>query len=189
MRESGALTPSLPPPLPLPPPPPASLDDISKGVLYIESDKCARARVARFIAMMGQYAALCIASGVRAQELWTSFMSAMELEQNTQVTDAQSTLTGASSMHGLDAVAGSPNSLHVPTAVLQGAAFAPSGAAGAASPAYKAAPVEPAPSSGGALFSGSSSSAAAPAPSAPAPPPAPAAEASIFGGADGAVDL
>jgi hypothetical protein len=103
-------------------------------------------------------------------------MSAMELEQNTQVTDAQATLTGASSMHGLDAVAGSPNSLHVPTAVLQGAAFAPSGAVAAPAPS----PVAAAPAAPAAMFTGSSA----------APPPAPTAEPSIFGGGDsGAVDL
>ena len=159
-----------------------SLDDISKGAIYIESDKCARARVARFIAMTGQYAALCIASGVRSQELWTSFMSSMALEQNTQVTDAQSTLTGASSMHGLDAVAGSPNSLHVPTQVLQGTFFRPSGTAAAASsqsPAPAAAQqqqqqVSPSAQSQ-AMFSGSSE---------------PATSAPLFGGdSSGAVDL
>jgi len=126
--------------------------------------------------MTGQYAALCIASGVRSQELWTSFMSSMSLEQNTQVTDAQATLTGASSMHGLDAVAGTPNSLHVPTLVLHGAAFKPTGTPVAAPPPpAAAAPAPSAPAPEAAMFSGSS-----------APPPA---GAPLFGGDQGAVDL
>ena len=161
--------PSFPPPFTT-----HSLDDISKGAIYIESDKCARARVARFIAMTGQYAALCIASGVRSQELWTSFMSSMGLEQNTQVTDAQSTLTGASSMHGLDAVAGSPNSLHVPTQVMQGTFFRPSGAAASSQSPAPQQQQQASPSSQ-AMFSGSSE---------------PATAAPLFGGdSAGAVDL
>ena len=32
-------------------------------------------------AMAGQYAALCIASGVRTQELWSMFLTNMELDQ------------------------------------------------------------------------------------------------------------
>jgi hypothetical protein len=125
--------------------------------------------------MTGQYAALCIASGVRSQELWTSFMSSMGLEQNTQVTDAQSTLTGASSMHGLDAVAGSPNSLHVPTQVLQGTFFRPSGAAAASSQSPAPQQQQQVSPSSQAMFSGSSE---------------PATAAPLFGGdSAGAVDL
>ena len=79
-----------------------------------ESDKCSRARIARFTAMVGQYSALCIASGVRTQELWTAFMSTMSLNQSAMVKDAQDTLTGKASMHGLDAQAGSSLSLPAP---------------------------------------------------------------------------
>jgi hypothetical protein len=46
-------------------PPQDRLDDISKGVLHVEADRMSRTRIDRFTAMVGQYAALCIASGVR----------------------------------------------------------------------------------------------------------------------------
>ncbi len=99
----------------------------------------------------------------------------MGLEQNTQVTDAQSTLTGASSMHGLDAVAGSPNSLHVPTQVLQGTFFRPSGAAAASSQSPAPQQQQQVSPSSQAMFSGSSE---------------PATAAPLFGGdSAGAVDL
>lgn len=52
--------------------------------------------------MAGQFAALCIASGVRGQELWTSFLGGMELNSEAMVRDAQATLTSLSSMHSLD---------------------------------------------------------------------------------------
>jgi len=106
------------------------LDDISKGALYIESDKCSRARNARFVAMVGQYAALCIASGARTQELWTAFMATMGLNQGIMVKDAQDTLTGKASMHGLDAIAGSPLSLPAPHSVIEGAEFGKGGGGG-----------------------------------------------------------
>ena len=50
------------------------LDDVSKGLLHIEADRINRTRIDRFTAMAGQYAALCIASGVRTQELWSGFL-------------------------------------------------------------------------------------------------------------------
>jgi hypothetical protein len=71
------------------------------------TDKCSRSRLARFVAMTGQYSALCIASGHKCAEVWTKCVAAMGLNQNTLITDAQATLTGVSSMHGMDAVAGS----------------------------------------------------------------------------------
>lgn len=79
------------------------LDDISKGVLHIEAERLARTRVDRIVAMAGQFAALCIASGVRGQELWSSFLAAQELDQAAMVRDAQATLTSQMSMHALDA--------------------------------------------------------------------------------------
>ena len=79
------------------------LDDISKGVLHVEAGRLARARVERLLAMTGEFAALCIASGVRSQELWTGFLGAMGLGQEAMVRDAQATLTGLMSMHSLDA--------------------------------------------------------------------------------------
>ena len=170
------------------------LDDISKGVIFIESDKNSRARIVRLVAMAGQYAALSIASGVRTQELWGKFLTSMELDQNAMVSDAQATLTGQTSMHGLDAVAGSNVSLPVPSAALTGAPFTlgPSSGAGASASAASPAPAKtappaaplfaggasapaPAPEASGALFSGSS-----------APAPAPAAG-GLFGGST--VDL
>jgi len=80
------------------------LDDISKGILNVEADRLARTRVHRIISMTGQYAALSIASGVRSQELWTSFLGTMGLDQSVMVSDAQRTLVGTMSMHTLDAV-------------------------------------------------------------------------------------
>jgi len=80
------------------------MDDISKGILHIEADKSARVRVARLVAMTGQFAALSMASGVRAQELWTGFLAAMSLDQAAMVADAQRTLVGAVSLHSFDAV-------------------------------------------------------------------------------------
>ena len=138
--------------------------------------------MARLIAMSGQYAALSIASGKKTAELWEKFLGAMRLDQNAQITDAQGTLTGASSMHGLDTVPGSNLSLPVPTTVLEGNGFSAGGAggssggsssggsaggAGAASPA-------PTPMS---TFLGSSSEAASS--FAPPPPQAAAAPADI----------
>jgi PX domain len=79
------------------------LDDVSKGLLHIEAERLARTRVDRIVAMAGQFAALCIASGVRGQELWTAFLGGMELNQEAMVRDAQSTLTSLMSMHALDA--------------------------------------------------------------------------------------
>lgn len=79
------------------------LDDISKGVLHVEGARLARARVERLLAMTGEFAALCIASGVRSQELWTGFLGGMGLGQEAMVRDAQATLTGLMSMHSLDA--------------------------------------------------------------------------------------
>lgn len=79
------------------------LDDISKGLLNIEGERIARTRIDRMVAMAGQFAALSIASGVRAQELWTSFLSSMELNQEAMVRDAQTTLMALMSMHALDA--------------------------------------------------------------------------------------
>lgn len=131
------------------------LDDISKGILFIESDKNSRARTARIIAMAGQYAALCIASGVRTQELWSGFLASMELDQNTQVTDAQATLTGQTSMHGMDAIAGTPISLPIPSATLAGKPFAVGVTGGAVNTASSPAKDS---STSGALFSGASSS-------------------------------
>jgi hypothetical protein len=169
------------------------VDDISKGTLFIEADKNSRARTARIIAMAGQYAALCIASGVRTQELWSSFLTSMELDQNVCVTDAQATLTGQTSMHGMDAVSGAPIALPIPTSTLAGKSFAV-----AASPARAAAPSTVPAASGGALFSGSSAPPAstggalfAGSSDASAPAPAPAPEASSGGGifGDSSVDL
>lgn len=79
------------------------LDDVSKGVLHVEADRLARTRIERILAMTGQFAALCIASGVRGQELWTGFLGDMDLNQDAMVRDAQATLTGATSLHSLDA--------------------------------------------------------------------------------------
>jgi hypothetical protein len=144
--------------------------------------------------MAGQYSALCIASGVRSQELWGNFLHAMALDQNAMVAEAQATLTGQTSMHGIDAVAGSDVSLPAPSSALAGGAVSyPSGAAAvAASPARAAAapPAAPtaAPAASGALFVGSS--AAEPA-AAAAPAPATAAAGGgggLFGG-DASVDL
>lgn len=153
-----------------------SLDDITKGALHIESDKNARARTARFIAMAGQYAALCIASGVRSQELWAGFLQTMELDQNAMVTDAQATLTGQTSMHGMDAIAATPISLPVPTSVLTASVASSRGpvlssGAGASPSKPAAAAYEPAPAaaSGGAMFSGSSETVTETAEAAPAP--------------------
>ncbi|RYG40409.1 hypothetical protein EON68_04285, partial [archaeon] len=95
------------------------LDDITKGLLFVETDRLSRIRSERLIAMAGQFAALCIASGVRTQELWTGFLGAMRLNQEDMVRDAQATLTGMSSMHSLDAT-GSAIALPVPTVVLEG---------------------------------------------------------------------
>jgi hypothetical protein len=132
------------------------LDDITKGTLYIESDKISRARTVRVIAMVGQYAALSIASGVRSQELWASFLGSMELDQNTMVSDAQATLTGQTSMHGLDAVPGATISLPVSSSTLAGITIAaPTSSSGAATtPARAAVAPPPVPSASGALFSG-----------------------------------
>jgi len=132
------------------------LDDISKGALFIESDKCSRSRLARFVAMVGQYAALSIASGSKNTELWTKFLAVMELSQNNMITDAQATLTGSSSMHGMDCIAGSNLSLPAPSNVLEGNGGSVGGGA-ASTPTFSVAPP-------------------APAQSAPPPPPPPAFE-------------
>src|SRR4051794_20033498 len=82
------------------------------------------AGITRCIAMFGQYAALCIASGVRTQELWTGYLSANELDQAQLVADAQATLTGQMSMHALDAT-GPAASLMLPSSRLGGGGEAP----------------------------------------------------------------
>jgi len=173
------------------------LDDVSKGVLHVEADRVSRARIDRALAMFGQYSALCIASGVRTQELWAGYLTANELDQAAMVADAQSTLTGQMSMHALDAT-GPSATLALPTSRLGpggGTLRLPAGLAGApksspsaasagaggtpdvafAPPAFAApaAPVftpPPAPAAGGDYdpFSGG-------APPAPAPAPVPAA--------------
>jgi hypothetical protein len=79
------------------------LDDISKGALNVEGDRLARIRIDRVVAMAGQFAALSIASGVRGQELWTSYLTTMDLNQEAMVRDAQQTLMALMSMHALDA--------------------------------------------------------------------------------------
>jgi hypothetical protein len=79
------------------------LDDVSKGALNIEGERLARIRIDRVVAMAGQFAALSIASGVRGQELWTSYLTTMDLNQEAMVRDAQQTLMALMSMHALDA--------------------------------------------------------------------------------------
>jgi hypothetical protein len=96
------------------------LDDISKGIVHVEADRLARTRVERLLAMTGQFAALCIASGVRGQELWTGFLGSMSLSQEAMVRDAQATLTGLMSMHALDAT-GFAVSYVLPAHALKGA--------------------------------------------------------------------
>jgi len=199
-RELAAdLVPRLAPPAPLAPPPlltpyPTGPPPARAGAIYIESDKNSRARNVRVVAMAGQYSALCIASGVRSQELWGNFLHAMALDQNAMVAEAQATLTGQTSMHGIDAVAGSNVSLPAPSSALAGGAVSyPSGATAAASvaasPARAAAapPAAPtaAPAASGALFVGSSATEPA---AAPAPAAAAAGGGGLFGG-DASVDL
>jgi PX domain len=144
------------------------LDDISKGVLGVEADRVTRTRIGRFVAMVGQYSALCIASGVRSQELWTTFLQNMELDQAVMVQDAQGTLTGQSSMHSLDATGASvsltlPSKYNVPVPTLSMS----TGSDGGMSPI--AAPIAPmesfvsAPAVGGATWMGSSTGSPVPA--------------------------
>lgn len=148
-------------PLPPPPSPPRSrrLDDVSKGILHIESDRFARARTARFVAMVGQYSALCIASGVRSQELWASFLTSMELDQNSMVADAQATLTQQTSIHAIDATPGAFVSLPVPTSVLSGGSYVTQAGGSPSKMAMAAAPAAQPTSAGAegndAMFSGS----------------------------------
>jgi hypothetical protein len=80
----------------------------------------------------------------------------MELDQNTMVSDAQATLTGQTSMHGLDAVPGATISLPVSSNTLAGITIAaPTSSSGAATtPARSAVAPPPAPTASGALFSG-----------------------------------
>lgn len=138
------------------------LDDISKGLLNIEADRVSRVRVERMIAMSGQYAALCIASGVRAQELWSNFLGSMELDQSAMVHDAQDTLTGKSSMHTLDCTGPSVSYIcpgaaltGSPPIVINGGAAGAAAAAGGASAAGGAA-ASGSSEGGAAMFSGSS---------------------------------
>jgi hypothetical protein len=102
------------------------LDDVTKGVLGVEADRGARARVDRFVAMTGQFSALCIASGVRSQELWAGFLSAMDLDQAAMVADAQATLTNQVTMHTMDALGATA---HLPLPAFVVAAGATSGGA------------------------------------------------------------
>lgn len=132
------------------------VDDITKGLIYIEADKLSRARVTRFIAMVGQYAALSIASGVRLQEIWTNFLGTMQLDQNTQVADAQATLTGQSSIHAIDSAPGSTPSLHIPTSVIQTGNFVPNAAVVVNDDSSESVPVAPPATLGSAMFTGSS---------------------------------
>ena len=130
------------------------LDDVTKGVLHVEADRVSRGRIDRALAMFGQYSALCIASGVRTQELWSGYLSANELDQATMVADAQATLTGQMSMHALDAT-GPSATLALPSSRLGpggGTIRLPAGAGGGAPAepvAAKSAP-DGAPASGGA---------------------------------------
>lgn len=78
------------------------LDDITKGLLYVEGARISRIRVERFHAMLCQYAALNIASGVRLQEIWSNYLAASGVDQSACVRDAQATLVGSTSMHTLD---------------------------------------------------------------------------------------
>jgi hypothetical protein len=131
------------------------VDDISKGLLHIEADRFSRARTARFVAMTGQYSALCIASGVRSQELWSGFLQSMELDQNAMVADAQATLTQQTSIHAIDATPGAFVSLPVPSSVLAGGSYAtamPSPGKGSAGPGSM--PMQGG-MEGGAMFAGS----------------------------------
>ena len=110
------------------------VDDISKGLLHVECDKVSRARTDRLVAMTGQFAALGIASGVRTQELWTSFLGAMDLDQATCVSDAQATLTGQSAMHKLDTLP-TPNNFALPSPASQASGAQAVPAPAAAQPA------------------------------------------------------
>jgi len=147
------------------------LDDVSKGALNIEGERLARTRIDRVVAMAGQFAALSIASGVRGQELWTAYLSSMELNQEAQVRDAQQTLMALMSMHALDAT-GPAVAYVLPGAVCANAApiainSLGDGAAGAAAPASPgagaagsaAAAPAPAAASAGATFTGTATSA------------------------------
>lgn len=130
---------------------------------------------------VGQFAALCIASGVRGQELWTGFLAGMELNQEAMVRDAQATLTALMSMHALDATGpavayvlpGDKLADAAPIAINSAGAGAALGGAGAAAGGAGAAPAAgEAAAPGASVFSGSTtlSSGAVPTSSASAGP-------------------
>lgn len=72
------------------------LDDITKGLMHVEARKLSRTRLEKLTSIFGQYAALGIASGAKTQELWTTLLGALELDEASMVTAAQSTLSGTS---------------------------------------------------------------------------------------------
>lgn len=96
------------------------LDDITKGLINIEAPRVWRIRIVRLRAMFGQYAALCIASGVRQSDIWTSFMSASDMDQVALVGDARKTLASTVTMHAMDAN-GPAAAYYIPSDFLVGA--------------------------------------------------------------------
>lgn len=72
----------------------AKVDSITKGILGSESGKRTLDRARRFASVFGQLASLNIASGLRAQQLWSTFLMEMDLNTEEMVSLAQKTLAG-----------------------------------------------------------------------------------------------
>jgi len=70
------------------------VDNITKGILGSESGRRVLDRARRFASTYGQLASLNIASGLRAQQLWSSFLMDVNLNTEEMVGLAQKTLAG-----------------------------------------------------------------------------------------------
>lgn len=114
------------------------LQDITKGIINCEAGKELRGRVNRIRSVLGQFAALGIASGERAQQVWTTFLTDSALDQGTMVSKAQATLTGNPSVTFEDG--GLPSQSHLGDAEAAGGAGGAAAVMGGAGGAEAAAP-------------------------------------------------
>jgi len=69
------------------------MDDITKGIIHVESRRLGTVRNEKFTKILGQYAALCMASLTKNYQSWVTFLAQMGLEEKDMVAAARDTLS------------------------------------------------------------------------------------------------
>lgn len=72
------------------------MDDVTKGLIHVEARRLGTVRNEKFTKILGQYAALCMASLTKNYQSWVTFLSQMGLEENDMVAAARDTLSTSS---------------------------------------------------------------------------------------------